>query len=153
MKIAIGADHGGYALKKYLINYLAKCGHKVMDAGTYSPESCDYPEFAKRTALLVVSKKADRGIVICKSGIGTTIVPNKFKGIRAALCMNTKMARLSREHNDANVLALGVLFVKPDLAKRIVSVFLKTRFSGGRHKRRVNQIKSIEREICNGVTG
>ncbi len=144
MKIAIGSDHGGFKLKKSLIDYLKKNGHNIIDAGCFNGESCDYPQYSYEVSFLVSKKRADRGITICKSGIGNSIVANKVKGIRAALCYNIAQARSSREHNDANVLALGAAYTKPTAAKRIVSVWLKTKTLGGRHARRVKQIKKLE---------
>jgi ribose 5-phosphate isomerase B len=144
MRIAIGSDHGGFGLKQALSEYLKTKKHLVIDAGCFSDDSCDYPEYSYAIAGLVAGNKADRGIIICKSGIGSSIAANKVKGIRAALCYNIAQARSSRQHNDANVLALGALYVKEGMAKRLVSVWLKTGFSGGRHARRVAQIRKIE---------
>lgn len=147
MRIAIGSDHGGFGLKQALSEYLKEKKHCVIDTGCFSGDSCDYPKYSYMVAKLVSGKKADRGIIICKSGIGNSIVANKIKGVRAALCCNVSQARLSREHNDANVLALGTLYIKENAAKRVVSLWLKTKFSGGRHARRVRQIKKIERKV------
>jgi ribose 5-phosphate isomerase B len=147
MKIAIGADHGGFKLKQALVKYLKQQKHCIIDAGCFSDDSCDYPKYIYAVADLVGKRKADRGIAICKSGIGTSIVANKIRGVRAALCLNLAQARSSREHNDANVLVFGALYVKENAAKRIVSVWLKTKALGGRHARRVGQIKRIERKI------
>jgi ribose 5-phosphate isomerase B len=143
--IIISSDHGGFALKEKLKSYLKKKGLAVKDLGTYSRERCDYPEFAYRLGRLISGGKYQRGISVCKSGIGNSIVLNRLAGVRAALCYNAKAARLSREHNDSNVLILGSLFVREGEAKRIISVWLKTEFKGGRHQRRLNQIKQIER--------
>ena len=134
--IAIGSDHGGV--------YLEKKGYAVKDAGCFSEESCDYPAYAYAVAKEVSSGRCSKGILICKSGIGNSIAANKVKGARAALCYNVKAARLSRQHNDANLLVLGSVFVKETLAKRILNVWLNTEFEGGRHLRRVQQIKEIE---------
>src|SRR3989339_2034460 len=142
--IAIGSDHGGFSLKEKLKAYLEKKGYAVKDAGCFSEESCDYPAYAYAVAKEVSSGRCSKGILICKSGIGNSIVANKVKGERAALCYNLKEARLSRQHNDANVLVLGDLFVNEAMAKRIVSLWLKTEFEGGRHLRRVKQIGHIE---------
>jgi len=144
-EIIIGADHAGFKLKEKLKNYLEKKGLAVTDVGTYSQESCDYPEFAYRVAKLIVSKNHKRGILICKTGIGSSIAANKLDGIRAALCYNLSAAKLSREHNDSNILVLGAAFVDEKLAKRITGVWLGAKFQGGRHKRRLNKIKIIER--------
>lgn len=145
MKIAIGSDHGGYILKQDLIEYLKKKGHNILDVGCFCPDSCDYPEYGKRVAELVGRKAADRGILICKSGIGLSMVANKIKGVRAASCYNISQAKSSREHNEANVLSLGALYTNRQMAKRIVSVWLKTKPAGGRHSRRIKQISRIER--------
>jgi ribose 5-phosphate isomerase B len=144
MKIAIGSDHGGFKLKQALARHLKTKKHCVIDVGCFSDNSCDYPGYAYAVAELVGRKKADRGILICKSGIGNSIVANKVKGVRAALCFNTAQALSSREHNDANVLALGALYIKEAMAKRIASLWLKTRPLSGRHARRIGQIKRIE---------
>jgi len=146
-KILIAADHGGFALKENLKPYLKRKGFSVQDLGTFSEERCDYPEFAYQLASKVAQGKFKRGILICKSGIGDSIVANRVPGVRAALCHNEKCSRLSREHNDSNVLVLAALFVKPGLARKITDIWLKTKFKGGRHKRRLNQIKEIERKI------
>jgi ribose 5-phosphate isomerase B len=146
MKIAIGSDHGGFMLKQELIKHLKNKKHNVLDVGCFSQESCDYPEYSYAVAELVAGKRADMGIAICKSGIGNSIVANKVKGIRAALCHNISLARSSRAHNNANVLILGALYLKKDMAKRIVSTWLGTKFLGGRHSRRLEQVKLIERK-------
>jgi ribose 5-phosphate isomerase B len=146
MKIAIGCDHGGYILKEKLITYLKEKGHNVIDAGCYCSQSCDYSLYALKTAELVSKKIADRGILICKSGIGNTIAANKVKGVRAALCGNVSQARLSRQHNDANILSLGALYVDEKLAKRMLSVWLKAGFLAGRHARRIRQITAYEKK-------
>ena len=145
MKIAIGSDHGGFRLKKILIESLKKNKHNVIDVGCFSQESCDYPQYSYRIAELVSKKKVDRGIAICKSGIGNSIAANKVKGIRAALCYNIKQARSSREHNDANVLVLGAAYTTALVAKRMLNLWLKTKALGGRHARRIKQIKNLEK--------
>lgn len=146
-RIVIAADHGGFSLKEKLKPYLEKEGFKIRDLGTHSKDSCDYPDLAYSLAKAVSQGKYKRGILICKSGIGNSIVANRLPGVRAALCYNVKAARLSREHNDSNVLTLGALFVNLNLAKKILKVWLNTAFQGGRHQRRLNQIKKIEKEI------
>ena len=146
-EILIASDHAGFVLKEKLKRYLQKKGIAVKDLGTYSKERCDYPEYAYNLAKAVSSGKYKRGILACKSGIGDSIVANKVAGVRAALCYNLKAAKLSRQHNDSNVLVLGSAFVKADLAKRMVSAWLNTKFSGGRHLRRVKQISEIEQKI------
>ncbi|MCD6134595.1 MAG: ribose 5-phosphate isomerase B [Candidatus Omnitrophica bacterium] len=144
MIIALGSDHRGYKLKEVIKKYLKYKGYKVIDVGTSSSESVDYPVYIFRASNLVRQKKAQRAIVICKTGIGSAITANKVKGIRAGLVHNLKGARFSRLHNDTNVLVMGADFVKPVLAKKMVSLWLKTPFEGGRHKRRINQIKKVE---------
>lgn len=146
-KIIIGSDHGGYRLKEKIKAFLESKGYRVKDVGCFNREPCDYPEYAYQVAHLVSSGNSSRGVLICKSGIGNSIVANKLPGVRAALCYNLKAAKLSRRHNDANILILGALFVKEALAKRIVSLWLKTEFEGGRHLRRVKEIKKIEDDI------
>ncbi|MFC1754186.1 ribose 5-phosphate isomerase B [Thermoproteota archaeon] len=143
MKIAIGSDHGGFQLKKELLRFLKQQKLKVKDYGTYSSESCDYPKYAYSVARAVASKKANKGILICKSGIGNSIVANKVKGVRAALSYNIKAAKLSRKHNDSNVLVLGSLFTNISKSKKIVKAWLSSEFEGGRHLRRVKQIERI----------
>lgn len=147
MKIAIGSDHGGFQLKEKIAGFLRKKGYKVLDFGTDSLESCDYPLIACEVAKSVAKKKADKGILVCKTGIGNSIVANKVKGIRAALCYNIKAAELSRRHNNSNVLVLGALFTDIAKAKDIMGVWLKTKFEGGRHTRRVKQIERIEKYV------
>lgn len=144
MKIGIGSDHGGYELKEYIKEYFEKEHIQYIDYGTYSLDSVDYPDFGKKVSEAVVSGEVDRGIVICGTGIGISIACNKIKGIRCALCSDTYSARMSREHNDANVLALGGRVLGKDLALEIVSVWLKTDFAGGRHARRIGKISEIE---------
>lgn len=146
MKIAIGADHGGYRLKEALIKFLNKKGYKVKDFGTFSEEACDYPLIGYEVAKVVGAKKFSRGILICKTGIGMSMVANKVKGARAALCHRIDIARSSREHNDSNVLALAANVVSVRNAKKILDVWLSTRALGGRHRRRVEQIREIEKE-------
>jgi len=144
-KIIIGSDHAGFKLKEEIKDYLLKKGFRIKDIGAYSQESCDYPLIAYALAKEVAQGKFRRGILICKSGIGNSITANKVKNIRAALCYNVKASRLSRQHNNANILVLGAAFVNRALAKRIVSVWLKTKFSAGRHLRRIKQIAMIEK--------
>lgn len=143
--ILIASDHAGFILKEKLRRYLEAKGIEVKDLGTYSKERCDYPQFAFSLAKGISGGKFKQGVLICKSGIGNSIVANKLPGVRAALCYNLKAARLSREHNDSNVLVLGAGFVKAGLAKKMLTVWLKTKFSGGRHERRLNQIRKIEK--------
>jgi len=145
MKIAIGADHGGYRLKGAIVRLLKNKGHQVKDFGTFSEEGCDYPLIGSRLSRAVARKRFSRGILICKTGIGMSIVANKVRGARAALCDRKDIARFSRLHNDANILVLAALTVSAQKAKDIVKVWLSTRSLGGRHRRRVNQIKGIEK--------
>ena len=144
MKIAMGCDHGGYALKCELIKHLEEQGHGVKDFGCYSTESCDYPEFGEAAARAVASGECERGIVICTTGIGISIAANKVKGIRCAHCADSLEAELTRRHNDANVMAIGAGFTGSVLAKRMTDVFLSTEFEGGRHARRVGKLDAIQ---------
>jgi ribose 5-phosphate isomerase B len=146
MRIAIGADHAGFALKRHLVSVLGRLGHDVDDRGTDSEEAVDYPAICADVARLVVNGRADRGIVLGGSGQGEQIAANKVPGVRAALCNDLYSARLSRLHNDANVLSMGGRIVGPGLAEEILTVWLATPFEGGRHQRRVDQIAQIERE-------
>ena len=138
--IALGSDHGGYALKQHIIEYLDAHGLDYRDFGCHSTESCDYPVFAKAAAEAVASGACDRGIVICTTGIGISIAANKVKGIRAALCTDCYSARMAKEHNDANVLSMPGRFISKEEAKKIVEIFLDTPFEGGRHQRRIDKI-------------
>lgn len=144
MRIAIGADHAGFSLKQHLVGVLRKLGHDVDDRGTHSDASVDYPAICAEVAREVVDGRADRGIVLGGSGQGEQMAANKVRGIRAALCNDLYTARMSREHNDANVLAMGGRIVAPGLADEIVTLWLETPFEGGRHQRRVDQIMQIE---------
>lgn len=143
MTIAIGADHAGFELKQYIKNSLEDKGYTVEDFGTYSTESVDYPDFAAPTARAVADGKAEMGILVCGSGIGVNITANKIQGIRAANCLTTEMAALSRQHNNANMLTLGSRLVDEKTAEEIVTTFLETPFEGGRHENRVNKIHSL----------
>ncbi len=142
--VAIGADHGGFALKQILAPYLEELGYRVVDCGTHSTDSVDYPDLAYAVAQLVADGRAWRGIMIDGAGIGSCMTANKVPGIRAAMCYDISTAINSREHNDANVLTLGGGLVGENLAKQIVKTWLETEFGGGRHARRVNKITSIE---------
>jgi ribose 5-phosphate isomerase B len=146
MRIAIGADHAGFPLKEHVVATLLRLGHQVDDRGTHSETPIDYPPICAEVARLVVAGKADRGIVIGGSGQGEQITANKVRGVRAALCNDLYTARMSREHNDANVLAIGGRIVAFGLADEIVAVWLTTAFEGGRHQRRVDQITAIEKQ-------
>jgi ribose 5-phosphate isomerase B len=145
MKISMGCDHGAYALKEHLKAVLTAAGHQVVDCGTDSAESCDYPVFAKAAAQLVADGQCDRGIVLCTTGIGVSMTANKVKGVRCALCSEPLSAEMTRRHNDANVLALGAGMVGQNLAQRIVEVFLSTEFEGGRHQRRVDLMMELDK--------
>lgn len=146
MKIALGADHAGFPLKEKIKEFLLSKGYEVIDMGTHSTESVHYPDFAKKVALAVQRGEADRGILVCGTGIGMSITANKFKGIRAALCTNEYMARMSRRHNDANVLCLGERVLGVELALSIVEAWLEEEFEGGRHEVRVKLILDMENE-------
>ena len=142
--IAIGCDHGGYALKQEVMKHLTELGLDYKDFGTYSEESCDYPIYGEAVARAVASGECDRGIVICGTGIGISIAANKIKGIRAALCGDCFSAEMTRRHNDANILAMGARVLGSGLALKIVDTFLTTPFEGGRHSRRIDLISEIE---------
>lgn len=140
--IAIGSDHGGIKLKETVINYLKEKGLEYKDFGTYTTDSCDYPVFGKAVANSVASKESEKGIVICTTGIGISITANKVKGVRCALCSDSLSAKMTRLHNDANVLAMGAGIVGDNLALEIVETFLNTEFSGEeRHQRRIDLIE------------
>jgi ribose 5-phosphate isomerase B len=148
--LAIGSDHGGFLLKEKIIEFLETEGIDFRDFGTYDAQSVDYPDFALQVAQAVASGECDRGILCCGTGIGVSITANKVPGIRAALCGDTFSARASREHNDANILALGERVIGPGLAVDIVKVWLESEFSGGRHDRRLKKIAAIERGYTKG---
>lgn len=142
MKLAIASDHGGYQLKEEIKAYLETRGIEVLDLGTNSEESVDYPQFGYACGEAVASGKADRGIVCCGTGIGISIAANKVKGIRCSLCTDTNMAELTRKHNDSNMLALGGRTTEVKTALEITEVWLNTEFEGGRHQRRVDMLNS-----------
>ncbi len=146
MHIALAADHAGYALKDELTSWLREQGHEVTDFGTNGPESVDYPAFGSKLAQFVGSGQADRGVVVCGSGIGISIAVNRDPRCRCARVDDPLSAGLAREHNDANVLALGARLVGPDMAKACVAAFLGTEFAGGRHQRRVDQLSQLLQE-------
>ena len=141
IKIAIGSDHGGFDYKASIIKALQVKGYDVVDMGTYSPESCDYPIIAKKVARAVAKGDFEKGILVCGTGIGMSMAANKVKGIRAAVCGDTFSARATRAHNNANILCLGQRVVGEGLALDIVDIWLTTKFEGGRHERRVNMIE------------
>ncbi len=141
MNISLACDHGGYQLKSQVSDYLKQLGHVVRDFGTFSCDSCDYPDFARPAAEAVASGECERGIVICTTGIGVSMVANKVKGVRCALCVNPDMAHMTRAHNNANMIAMGQKYVDFATAKLIVDEFLGTPFEGGKHARRVDKIE------------
>ncbi len=145
MKVVIGADHAGYELKEKVKKYLEIKGLEVEDVGTFSKDSVDYPDYAFKVASQVSEKKVDFGVLVCKSGIGMSIAANKFKNVRAAVCFTAEMAKLARSHNDANVLSLSQEFTKEEEAYKIVETWLATEFEGGRHQRRVDKIRKMEK--------
>lgn len=144
MRIAIGADHAGYALKEVLAAYMRERGIEVIDFGTHSPDSVDYPDYARVVAEAVARGEADFGVLICGTGIGMSIAANKVPGIRAAAVSDVYSARMSRAHNDANILCMGGRVVGPGLAIEILETWLRTPFEGGRHARRVEKIRALE---------
>ena len=146
MKIAVAADHGGFKLKNKIKDYLQSNGFEVSDFGTNSSDSCDYPDFALPAAEAVASDKCDRGIIVCTTGIGVSMVANKVPGVRCALCHDAFGAEMTRRHNDANVLALGAAAVEEGTALQIVDIFIATEFEGGRHKLRVDKISAVEKK-------
>jgi ribose 5-phosphate isomerase B len=144
MKIAIAADHAGFVLKEQLREKLLRDGHEVVDFGTNSAESCDYPDFAQSVGRDVAQGRCDRGILVCGTGIGMAIAANKVSGVRAAPAQFEEEVKLTREHNDANILTLGARYVAPERAVHMVDIFLTTEFLGGRHSRRVAKIAKME---------
>ena len=144
MKIALGCDHGGYALKENIKKWLSDMGHEYEDFGCNSEESCDYPDFGAAAAKAVASGECDKGIVVCTTGIGISIAANKVKGIRCAHCADCLQAELTRKHNNANMMAIGAGFTGKNMAQRMVEVFLNTEFEGGRHQRRVDKMMALE---------
>ena len=148
VRIAIGSDHAGYALKQFLQHVLKQQGHEVADHGTHSEDPVDYPPICAGVARAVVGGDADLGVVLGGSGQGEQMAANKVHGARAALCNDLYTARMARSHNDANVLSLGARIVAPALAEEILGVFVETPFDGGRHQKRLEQIANIEGEEC-----
>ena len=139
-KISISSDHAGFELKESIKNFLIKKKFLVLDLGPIDDSSVDYPDYAKKLARSIISKKSDTGILVCGSGTGMAMSANKFKKIRAAVCYNTKSTKLCRAHNNANIIAIGSRLTNKSLALKLVMIFLKTKFDGGRHKRRTNKI-------------
>lgn len=144
MKISLACDHGGLELKQTVKEHLTALGHEVHDFGTFTKDSCDYPDFVRPAAEAVASGECERGIVICTTGIGISIAANKVRGIRCAHCADALEAELCRRHNNANMIAIGAGFTGPKLASAMVSAFLSTEFEGGRHARRVAMMDEIE---------
>ena len=146
MKIAIACDHGALELKNLLIEHLQKQGHQMVNFGTDTLESCDYPDFAAPAAQAVARGECEKGIVLCTTGIGVSITANKVKGIRCALLADTTSARMTREHNDTNMMAMGAAVVSPELAMEITDIWLQTEFSHNeRHQRRINKVMALEK--------
>ena len=139
-KISISSDHAGFELKESIKNFLIKKKFFILDLGPRDDRSVDYPDYAKKLAKNIISKKSDTGILVCGSGIGMAMSANRFKKIRAAVCYNVKSTKLSRSHNNANIIAIGSRLINKNLAFKLVVIFLKTKFDGGRHKRRTNKI-------------
>ena len=144
MKIALGSDHAGFALKEHLKQILVRPGTEVEDMGTDSSESVDYPDYARKVAEAVRDGKAERGVVVCATGIGVCIAANKVQGIRAAAPWSPETALLSRAHNDSNVLCLSGRYMEPALAEELLEIWLRTPFDGGRHQRRIDKINALE---------
>ncbi|MDO8721305.1 MAG: ribose 5-phosphate isomerase B [Syntrophales bacterium] len=149
-KIVIGSDHAGFELKKTVKTCLTDAGWEVSDAGTYEEVPVDYPDFGCKAAAMVSSGEFERGVLICGSGVGMTILANKFPGVRAVLCLDEEMARLSRMHNDTNILALAGRRTDTQQALKIITVWLETAFEGGRHQRRIDKIRQWEEKLCRG---
>jgi ribose 5-phosphate isomerase B len=145
MRISIGCDHGGLEYKDALTKELREKGHEIIDCGTYTKESCDYPDFARKAAELVARGEVEKGIVICTSGEGVCITANKVKGVRCGLGYNDEVAALMRQHNDCNMIAFAQKFMKFEDVKRRAEIFLSTEFEGGRHQRRVEKMMEIEK--------
>ena len=146
MNIAIGADHAGFVLKQELAENLRQAGHTVIDQGTDSIESTDYPDYAAAVGRAVADGSVERGILVCSTGVGMAIAANKIHGVRAALAVNPEEVQLTRQHNDANVLTLSAKYTNVSTANQFVELFLETEFESGRHQRRVNKIMELERE-------
>ncbi|MBM15460.1 MAG: ribose 5-phosphate isomerase B [Nitrospina sp.] len=146
-KIAIASDHGGYELKKNLIAFLTNSNLVINDFGPTNPDSVDYPDYGVKVVKAILENKVDRGIVICGTGIGMSIVVNRFPGIRGTLCSDLNTAKLCREHNDSNILILGGRVIAKDLAMKIVGIWLNTEFEGGRHQRRIDKINKIDGKV------
>lgn len=144
MRLFVGSDHAGFALKEQVRKHLEQAGHEVVDVGTHSEESVDYPDYARAVGEAVAAGDADFGVLVCGSGLGMEIAANKVDGVRAVQVMDTEMAKMSRMHNDANVVTLAGRYIEPATADAIVDTFLSTAFEGGRHQRRVDKISALE---------
>jgi RpiB/LacA/LacB family sugar-phosphate isomerase len=144
----IGSDHAGFALKESVKGFLSSAGYRVFDAGTHCDESVDYPDYGVLAARRVSSGEFEKGILVCGSGVGMAIVANKFPGIRAALCLDEETARLSRQHNDSNILVLAGRKTEAAAAERIIKTWLETPFEGGRHQKRLDKIRELEQKLC-----
>jgi len=153
LTIVIGSDHAGFALKEAVKASLAAAGHRIVDMGTGTEESVDYPDYGILAAEGVSSGRFERGVLVCGSGVGMAIVANKFPGVRAALCLDVETARLSRQHNDSNVLVLAGRKTDPETAGRIARAWLETPFDGGRHQRRLDKIRELEQKLCSKTGG
>lgn len=140
MRVAVASDHAGFELKVKVKEHLESEGHSVEDLGCYGSESCDYPDYAKKLCQTILENRCERGVLVCGTGLGMSYTANRFKGIRAALCVNAFMAEMARAHNDANVLVLGARLIGFDTGREIVDVWMKTPFEGGRHQRRICKI-------------
>jgi ribose 5-phosphate isomerase B len=150
MRLAFGSDHAGYELKERLKKAVSEAGHDVVDFGTDSTESVDYPDYAAAVGRAVAAGDAEFGILVCGTGLGMEIAANKIPGVRAASCSNLYEAAMARRHNDANVLCLGSRILAPEYAEAIVRVFLEERFEGGRHQKRIDKIARLEGQECGG---
>jgi RpiB/LacA/LacB family sugar-phosphate isomerase len=150
MRLAVGADHAGFELKQQLVNHLRACGHEIVDLGTTSSDPVDYPDFAEAVGTTLRNNQAERGILVCGSGVGASVAANKIPGIRAGLCHDTYSARQGVEHDDMNVLVLGARVIGLELAKELVERFVTAQFTGEeRHQRRLEKIKSLENRVRN----
>jgi len=148
VRIIIGSDHAGFALKESVKGFLSAAGYRVFDAGTHRDESVDYPDYGILAAGRVSSGEFEKGILVCGSGVGMAIVANKFPGIRAALCLDEETARLSRQHNDSNILVLAGRKTEAAAAERIIKTWMETPFEGGRHQKRLDKIRELEQKLC-----
>ena len=146
MKVAIGCDHGGIVLKDSVIKAIVELGYEYVDYGTYDNASVDYPDYAEKVARAIIAGDADKGVLLCGTGIGISIAANKIKGIRCALCDNLFSAEMTRRHNDSNMLSMGARVISNNLALKIVDMFLETPFDGDRHQRRIDKMMAIENE-------